>query len=547
MKENLYLRPFSSLAKIFADEKPVDRTYDTGTMLKNEVYAFQIGYYWSGALKKGVQISVSSELASKTQIRLVGLIPSEMPCYADHDEDILRNYPGLYPDILIPMDEEGIALLPNQWRSLWITVNPEAENLTPGTYPMGVSFNDDSGKSLGKLQFNLEIINAVLPNQKLIHTEWFHTDCIATYYNLDIFSEKHWEHIEQFIQTASRHGINMILTPLFTPPLDTKVGGERPTVQLVDVEKKGDKYSFVFDKLKRWIDLCRNNGIEFFEFSHLFTQWGAKHAPKIVAIENGKKRKIFGWDTNAAGEAYTDFLSQFLPELLIFIKNNSLEKASYFHVSDEPFLEHCNEYKKASDIINSFLEGYPIIDALSDYEFYETGIVKNPIPANNHIEPFIKNNVPNLWTYYCCMQYKKVANRFFNMPSSRSRILGIQLYKFNIKGFLHWGYNFWYSQHSKHPIDPFRVSDAGYAFPSGDAYIVYPGINGPLESIRLEVMYEALQDLRVLELLETKIGREAVIELLEEGLEQPITFSEYPRGEQWLLSKREQINRILSE
>ena len=311
MKENLYLRPFSSLAKIFADEKPVDRTYDTGTMLKNEVYAFQIGYYWSGALKKGVQISVSSELASKTQIRLVGLIPSEMPCYADHDEDILRNYPGLYPDILIPMDEEGIALLPKQWRSVWITVHPEAEKFHQGTYPMGVSFNDDSGKSLGKLQFNLEIINAVLPNQKLIHTEWFHTDCIATYYNLDIFSEKHWEHIEQFIQTASRHGINMILTPLFTPPLDTKVGGERPTVQLVDVEKKGDKYSFVFDKLKRWIDLCRNNGIEFFEFSHLFTQWGAKHAPKIVAIENGKKRKIFGWDTNAAGEAYTDFLSQF--------------------------------------------------------------------------------------------------------------------------------------------------------------------------------------------------------------------------------------------
>ncbi len=45
------------------------------------------------------------------------------------------------------------------------------------------------------------------------------------------------------------NGINMILTPLFTPPLDTKVGGERPTVQLVDVNMDGDKYTFNFDNL----------------------------------------------------------------------------------------------------------------------------------------------------------------------------------------------------------------------------------------------------------------------------------------------------------
>lgn len=61
------------------------------------------------------------------------------------------------------------------------------------------------------------------------------------------------------------------------------------------------------------------------------------------------------------------------------------------------------------------------------------------------------------------------------MPSARNRILGALLYKYNAVGFLQWGYNFWYSQFSKHEIDPFTVTDAGKAFPSGDAFVVYPG------------------------------------------------------------------------
>jgi hypothetical protein len=46
----------------------------------------------------------------------------------------------------------------------------------------------------------------------------------------------------------------MILTPLFTPPLNTAVGGEKLTVQLVDVEKSNDKYSFGFDNLKHHLN-----------------------------------------------------------------------------------------------------------------------------------------------------------------------------------------------------------------------------------------------------------------------------------------------------
>ena len=337
----------------------------------------------------------------------------------------------------------------------------------------------------------------------------------------------------------------MILTPVFTPPLDTEVGGERPTVQLVDVQKSGDDYRFGFDRLERWVNLCLDCGVKYFEFSHLFTQWGAEHAPKIMATENGQEKRIFGWETDAAGPEYERFLDAFLPALVSFLREHGLGKRSWFHVSDEPHAEHLAAYENASRILKKHLSGFPIIDALSDYSFYENGLVERPIPASNCVEPFLEHQVPDLWTYYCCSQYKKVSNRFFCFPSARNRILGMQLYKYHIAGFLQWGYNFWYSQYSVRPIDPFRVTDAGGAFPSGDAFIVYPGEDGPLESIRSEVFHEALQDMRALTLLEEKIGRDAVIRLLDDGLEHPITFQEYPKDACWLLKKREQVNRLI--
>ncbi|PNT94194.1 hypothetical protein CDQ83_12155 [Clostridium thermosuccinogenes] len=544
--KGLQIKLLSSLTKVFADEELMAEPWCRGSMLSNEVYSFQVAYRWSGPMMKQVQVKVVSELAPWISVRSVGLVPSEMPCYADHDDYILRSTPGLYPDPLMPLDEEGIVLLPDQWRSLWVAVDPRGA-AGPGNYTVQVIFLDSSGEELGDAVFHLELIGAELPKQSLIHTEWFHTDCLATLYDVEIFSEEHWKRIEQFIRTAVKHGINMILTPIFTPPLDTEVGKERPTVQLVDVEKSGDSYKFGFDRLHRWIDLCLACGVEYFEFSHLFTQWGSKHAPKIMAKEKGELKRIFGWDTDAAGEEYSSFLGQFLPCLVDFIRKKGIEKRSYFHVSDEPSTEQLESYRSASDIINRHLEGFPIIDALSDYKYYELGLVKRPIPATNHIEPFLENNVPDLWAYYCCGQYREVSNRFFNMPSARNRIIGMQLYKYDIKGFLQWGYNFWYSQYSRYPIDPFRVTDAGYAFPSGDAFVVYPGKEGPIESLRLEVFYEALQDMRALQLLESLIGKEAVLHMLEDGLDEPITFSKYPKGHDWLLSKREQINRMIAE
>lgn len=535
----------SSLEKVFADDKLEFPTLHADAMLKNEVYSFQLAYC-STEKFRNVKVRVNSALKPLISVYQVGLIPVELPLNHLRDLNVLRTAPGLYPDLLEPVEEEGIVILPGQSRSLWFSLGGDAM-LEPGKYEIEISLASEEGEELTRSQLELEVLDAALPPQKIIHTEWLHADCLATWYDVEVFSEEHWHRLEQYIACAVQHGANMILTPLFTPPLDTQIGGERPTVQLVGVTKRQDQYSFDFSRLVRWIDLCEQQGMQYFEFSHLFTQWGANHAPKIVATENGEIKRIFGWKTDAQSPEYQNFLDQFLPRLVEFVRERKLEKRVFFHTSDEPYLNTLESYRSASTIMHRHLADFPIMDALSDFEFYQSGLVQTAIPATDAIEPFLENGVPNLWTYYCSAQDVDVSNRFICQPSARTRILGLQLYKYQIKGFLHWGFNFYYSQQSKFPIDPFRVTDGDYWVPAGDTFVVYPGASGPLPSLRLKILAEAFQDIRALSLLEEYIGRDAVLALVEEGLDQPLTFKEYPRETSWFLEKRKLVYGKLRE
>jgi hypothetical protein len=129
------------------------------------------------------------------------------------------------------------------------------------------------------------------------------------------------------------------------------------------------------------------------------------------------------------------------------------------------------------------------------------------------------------------------------MPSARNRILGVQLYKFGIEGFLQWGFNFYNSQYSLEHINPYAVTDAGSAFPSGDAFLIYPGEDRkPEESLRLMNLFHAMQDIRAMELLESMIGKDEVVQEMEKGLNEEITFKKYPTSDAWLLGFRQRIN-----
>ena len=515
---------------------------DRASILKNERYSFQLAV--ASNVKYAFYIKVDTDLdVSVSRVRQVPVrCAQELP----GDENHISMLPGLYPDFLEPCDlSKHFYINFGCAESFWFFVEPNGKT---GTHEIKIELFDLEMKSVGKTTFTLDIIDAELPEQKLTVTNWFHSDCLAVYYNVEAWSERHWEIVENFISTAVKYGMNMFLTPVLTPPLDTAIGGERPTVQLVDIKVTNGVYRYNFSKLDRWIDMCLRCGVKYFEISHLFTQWGAKAAPKVMATVDGEYKRIFGWDTDSTGAEYKKFLRSFVKALVNHLKKRGVDKMCYFHISDEPSNEEAMvNYRKCRKIVQNLLKDYVIMDALSHYEFYANGTVTFPVPSNDFIEPFLENKVPNLWTYYCTGQQIAVSNQFIAMPSARNRIIATQLYKFDIAGFLQWGYNYYYSTLSQYPINPYVSPDSDGRFQGGDPFKVYPGNDGrALESIRLVVFHEALQDLRAMQLLESLSSKEKVMSILEDGIE-PLTFKNYPHGAEYILSTREKINAEIAK
>ncbi len=534
---------FSSLVKVFSQTEPNFPEISQGSALTNERFSFQVVLFPEAKEETKAEISTDSPLGESIKLFAVKEIPAGKNGYDTSDSFHYDLSTKKFPDLLEPT-EGKVTLKKGKYNAFWLQCTPDgsfsgdAKIKITITTPLGVT----------QKEFTLHITDAAIPKQTLLYTNWFHNDCLCTHYGVEPFSEDYWEIFEAFVKNAADHGINMLLTPVFTPPLDTKVGGERPTVQLVGVEKKGKEYSFDFTNFRKYVDICLKNGIEAFEISHLFTQWGAEFAPKIVAGVNGKEKRIFGWDTKATSKAYTDFLEAFAKEFKKTVTEMGIKERCWIHVSDEPSENQLKSYKKAAEIVHRLFKGFNMLDALSEVEYYKQGIIKTPV-CGEQLADIFRKEVKNFWTYCCCSQHDMFApNRFFSHPSVRNRITGMLLYKYQAQGFLQWGHNFWYSQYSIREIDPFKVTDAGDAFPSGDSFMVYPGKDRkPLNSLRLIVFAEALQDMRALQLLESLTSRKYALKVLEQGLDIPLSFTTYPHEEYWLREARERINREIEK
>ena len=425
------------------------------TALKNEPLSFQIAFKLEDTTAKSEAIHVRIESELPVSLFYVGYVP------VIHVDNVGFDNPppvGIYPDMLHKRQinpkivDEGypwasstfevgenkrINAYNDAWQSMWLTVNENGKGLKAGKYKIKVKFLTNCGKDVAaECVVPVEIINAVLPKQKLYCTNWFHCDCLADAYGVELWTDEFFVLLKNYAECAAKNGQNMILLPAFTPPLDTPVGCERKTVQLVGVTAENQNYTFDFSLMKRFIDVCLSAGIKYFEHSHLFTQWGAVAAPKICATVDGRYKKIFGWETKASGRRYKKFLEQYIPAVLEFLRGEKLVKRTLFHIADEPTESNRPTYTAAVNTVGNLLDGYMVGDALSDVVFYEQGIVKTPIAKTRDAIDFV-GKCDNLWVYYTGEEINKgMSNRLITIPSERNRMIGIQMYYFDVKGFL---------------------------------------------------------------------------------------------------------------
>ena len=550
----LKLKLVSSQIKAFLEDKiddfsPLQRI----SALGGERLSFCVLYIDEGEpylpFRPFGRLKIEGELARYATVRDVRNVPVDRPIHpVMFDDQYLRTTAGIYPDLLTPLRYGGKVIISrDKLRSLWVEV--QIPKGYCGDSAITITVTEPETEASASVRLQIHVIDADLPEQKLLFTQWFYADCLASYYNVPVWSEEHWRIVENFAANAAKRGRNVMYTPLLTPPLNVLPGYYRNPSQLVDVTVTKGEYSFGFSKLDRWVNMCDRIGIRYFEISHFYQQDQAKHAAHIYATVDGEYQRLFGWETLSMDEEYQIFLRALIRAFIDHMKSRGDDKRCIYHISDEPYLENLEHYRTVKSAVADLLEGYKIVDALSDFEFYQTGALAHPVPVLASSGPFLDAKVPDLWVYYACNELMKYTNCYVAMPSWRTRSLGIQLYKYpNITGFLHWGYNYYNNRASGDAINPYLDLGGEDWVPAGDTFMVYPDSDGtPLESIRLMTLEEAMQDIRAMELCQRYYSHEEVVAAVEEILGEPICFTRCALSEEEMLRIRQTINDMIEK
>jgi hypothetical protein len=111
----------------------------------------------------------------------------------------------------------------------------------------------------------------------------------------------------------------------------------------------------------------------------------------------------------------------------------------------------------------------------------------------------LQNLGKELWTYVCGPIDYDTPNLLIDYDSIDYRIIPWMCWRFKIKGFLYWSVIWWLN------VDPFQSAANEKWGVNGDGLLYYPGENGPISSIRLEVLRDGLDDYEYLHLLSQKI------------------------------------------
>ena len=236
--------------------------------------------------------------------------------------------------------------------------------------------------------------------------------------------------------------------------------------------------------MKRYTDLAKRLGVRYFEWTNLFTQWGAKHAIRIYENQGAEERLLWSPETPATSN---------LPELPgpvpAAISSLPVRRRSFgaklLSCSDEPHgEEHVVNYTRARAMLKELAPWMPVMDALSEIRYGREQLTDMPVPKISVATDFVAEKSPAGVT--TAVGRARYLNRLMDTPLAKIRMNGWLFYRWPFKGFLHWGYNYWYQSQTRRLIDPFSTQD-GLMWPVwayGDSFMVYPGADGPIDSIR---------------------------------------------------------------
>jgi len=410
----------------------------------------------------------------------VGAIPLTINAPNQPKEALTRVAPARFPDYL--MTERQINVRKGVHQPVWLTITIP-ENAEQGTYSgTAVVRNLQIEKSIPVC---LIIYPFSLPSERHLKiTEWFNTRWFEKLHGIQgEYSDDWFAMLRKYADNMVAHRQNVFEVSMRSIVISKLKTGELEF-----------DYS-LFDKIVQiFLDTKKMDFIE----TGFITKFGEGdwNSTQILLQDFNVKDQETGENIVVPGKEVIPFL---LPAFEDHLRQKGWLDKTLFHIKDEPSVFNAISYHDISALIHKYIPDLKRIDAIETS--YVSDYLEVAVPQIDHLatwyDDFLKaaKNGMELWIYSVGIyQATSFPNKTIDVPVIDNRIMHWVNYKYDLTGYLHWGWNQWTE-------NPYQ--EVGEHI--GDGWHVYPVKGGVLNSLRWEQMRNGIQDYEYLHLLEEKI------------------------------------------
>lgn len=426
------------------------------------------------------QVSGNVLPARNVEWNFVGSIPLTKNTPNQPLTAIVRPAPARFPDYL--MAEKQINVNKGAWQSVWLTISIPGE-AEAGKYAGKITIK--SGQEEQSLPVVVIVYPLSLPVERHLK--------VAEHYNTRNFVKVHGiqeQYSGEWFAMLRRYADNMVThrQNVFGVPMES-----------IEITRlKTGELEFDFTHFDQIAQVFWNTGkMDYMETGGL-GKWGPNgwSGSEILMIDLAAENSETGEKITLPGKDAFPFL---LPAIESHLRQKGWLQKTLFHVRDEPSIHNALAWCELSKYVHKYAPDLIRMDAI------ETTYLLNDIevacPKLDALGSWFgaykkaQQKGVELWFYTVGIyQGSLFPNKTIDMPVIDNRIMHWLDYKYDITGFLHWGWNQW-------TADPYK--DVGMHI--GDAWHVYPVKDGVLNSLRWEQMRNGLQDYECFLMLENKI------------------------------------------
>jgi hypothetical protein len=422
--------------------------------------------------------------------------------------DAYQPMSGFFPDPIIYEDSRDVPFGTSQ--PIWVSVKIPVDCQT-GLYKGSVEISCEmGGEAISKTKsFEIEVFEPVIENTSLWVSNWFFLDRLSYLNNMEAVekhSDLYWELSRVMARTLAEYRQNVAMIS----PFDH-----------TSFSYLNDTWLFDFSNFNKMVALFVEEGvIGRLEGGHLGSRidggWFSPFGLFVPVLEKDSiDKELLPLDNPRTIEFYQAFLPAFVNN----IKDQGWEEQYIQHIADEPIDENVESYIEISKFLKTLVPELKVIEACHTHQL--ENMVDIWVPQMNFLESgmnfYTERQVKGdeAWYYTCLAPKGEWANRFVELPLIKTRLLHWVNSKYNIPGYLHWGFNFWGSASGIVTAeDPYEdvsgiIVSSGNILPGGDCWIAYPGYRCIYPSIRLEAMRDGIVDYELLKMYREKFPEKA--------------------------------------